>query len=184
MFLLKVTPRYFLVLCVLYSVGQWIKFPPWGRTVGLVLLRFEPFCLESHYHKVQLWLVEHLWPKESPRCFGSRHCTCQHLTLPACPASLTRRTQTMSLYGHSWFNSHQGTSTYIIYLWLYPPLTSVYICIYIYCWIADQNRRKRVFHGVCIVMQSIYDVDSRKNASIRLTMIIAGCTVYSTLPLE
>ena len=44
-------------------------------------------------------------------------CTSQHLTLPAGPASLHRRTQSMSLYGHaawdkctaveSWFNSQQ-----------------------------------------------------------------------------
>ena len=32
-------------------------------------------------------------------------CTCQHLTLPVGPASLHRCTQSMSLYGHSWFNS-------------------------------------------------------------------------------
>ena len=30
-----------------------------------------------------------------------------HLTLPAGPASLHRRTQSMSLYGHSRFNSQQ-----------------------------------------------------------------------------
>ena len=28
-------------------------------------------------------------------------CTCQHLTLPAGPASQHRRTQSMSLFGHS-----------------------------------------------------------------------------------
>ena len=34
-------------------------------------------------------------------------CTCQHLTLPTGPASLHRRTQSMSLSGHSWFNSQR-----------------------------------------------------------------------------
>ena len=32
---------------------------------------------------------------------GSRHCTCKYLTLPVGPASLHRRTQSMSLYGHA-----------------------------------------------------------------------------------
>ena len=52
-------------------------------------------------------------------------CTCQHLILPAGPASLYRRTQSMSLYGHSWFNSQRRCvasppplcqSRYVIYL--------------------------------------------------------------------
>ena len=33
--------------------------------------------------------------------------TCQHLTLPAGPASLHRCTQSMSLFGYSWFNSQR-----------------------------------------------------------------------------
>ena len=53
----------------------------------------------------------------------SRQCTSQHLTLPAGLASLHRRTQSMSLYGHSWFNSQRRRvapppilSRYVIYL--------------------------------------------------------------------
>ena len=38
---------------------------------------------------------------------GSRHCSCLHLTLLASSASLHRRTLSMSLYGHSWFNSQR-----------------------------------------------------------------------------
>ena len=47
-------------------------------------------------------------------CLLSALYTCQHLTLPAGPASFHRRTQSMSLYGHaactvveSWFNFQQ-----------------------------------------------------------------------------
>ena len=45
-------------------------------------------------------------------CFGlsALYCTWQHRTRPASPASLHRRTQSMSLYGHhSWFNSQRKT---------------------------------------------------------------------------
>ena len=38
---------------------------------------------------------------------GNVHCTSQHLTLPAGPASLHRSTQSMSLYDLSWFNFQQ-----------------------------------------------------------------------------
>ena len=51
--------------------------------------------------------------------------TSQQLTLHAGPASLHRRTQSMSLYGHSWFNSLRRRAGY-------PPFLCLYIiyCIY------------------------------------------------------
>ena len=52
--------------------------------------------------------VDRLRNRVEPFAALFRHSTCQHMTLPAGPASLHRRTQSMSLYvwiGHSWFNS-------------------------------------------------------------------------------
>ena len=54
--------------------------------------------------------VDHLLNRVNPLAADvlvTQHCTCQHLTLPAAPASLHRRTQSVFLYGHSWFNSQQ-----------------------------------------------------------------------------
>ena len=65
---------------------------------------FSKSLMRSFLGKKQVISLENRWANSQP-C--SRHCICQHLTLPAGPASLHRRTHSMSLYGHGGFNSQR-----------------------------------------------------------------------------